>query len=126
MRQHSSHSEEMVRGEHVASLKLYQYRKLCYYLIVIYMQTRYTIKTGALALYFILVVVFAVIYYNMGYQHFNNMEQNSYVDSMYFTLVTMASVGYGDIQPKTKLAKMIVSVNLIIVILLVGVLMINY
>ena len=52
----------------------------------------------------ILVAVFVVIAL-FGTVGFMLIERLSFVDAFYFTLVTIATVGYGDIHPTTQAAK---------------------
>jgi len=61
----------------------------------------------------IIFIVFAFIYYFMDTKNFNNMK-NSLIDSIYFSIVTSASVGYGDITPKTDIAKILVLIQIIL------------
>ena len=54
-------------------------------------------------------------YYLLTPDDFNGGEGlKSYNDYFYYTIVTHASVGYGDISPKTRKAKMLVSLHIII------------
>ena len=38
----------------------------------------------------------------------------SYIDALYFSIVTQTTVGYGDIMPKSKRAKVIVSIQILL------------
>ncbi len=49
---------------------------------------------------FILVILLGSIVYQ-------NVEGWSYIDSVYFTVVTMTTIGYGDIVPTTNVGKII-------------------
>jgi voltage-gated potassium channel Kch len=42
-----------------------------------------------------------------GTAMFHNIEGWRYLDSMYFTVVTVTTIGYGDFTPKTDLGKII-------------------
>jgi len=69
----------------------------------------------------IIVFIFSGIYYYfLTPADFNGGEGlNNYIDYFYYTIVTHASVGYGDISPKTKKAKMIVTLHIIIAFCLI-------
>ena len=64
--------------------------------------------------YYIIVTVFyAVIYFllsrNKEIEHFNGLNSKSnFIDCLYFSFTTFSTVGYGDISPKSTLAKIIV------------------
>ncbi len=58
----------------------------------------------------ILVVIFSIIYFLIGKDNFNNIEDN-YIDYLYFSFITSSSIGYGDITPKTNLAKILVMLH---------------
>lgn len=51
------------------------------------------------------VLAFAVIY-SSG--HYLNKPLNNYVDAIYFSMITSATIGYGDIYPVTQAGKLIV------------------
>ena len=66
----------------------------------------------AISIQSIIVIGFSIIYYILGNNNFYNMN-DSYLDHIYFSLVTSTTVGYGDIVPRTNLAKFIVMCQLI-------------
>ncbi len=53
------------------------------------------------------------------------IEKWSLVDSVYFSVVSLTTVGYGDLTPKTDLGKLFVSTYLIIGIALMAALIDN-
>ena len=78
-----------------------------------------TIRIGLTALiHFLVTLIFAAIYYNMrGNNNFNGLDKNSeFIDALYFSLTTTSTVGYGDISPKSKIAKMLVMAHQTIVL----------
>ena len=62
---------------------------------------------------FILVVVFTLLFSTLDESHFNylyppkkgNLEY--VVERFYFTIVTISTIGYGDITPKTVVARLL-------------------
>ena len=57
----------------------------------------------------ITVFVFATIYFILGKKNFNGIaDNNNFTDYIYFSFITTSSIGYGDITPKTKIAKFFV------------------
>lgn len=55
-------------------------------------------------------VIYSVIYYLMGNkQHFHisdeNKHQLTFLDTIYFNIITITSIGYGDISPKSQLMR---------------------
>lgn len=55
--------------------------------------------------YFRLVGVFALTIIAIGTVFYHFVEKLSWVDAYYFSVVTLATVGYGDIVPRTDLGK---------------------
>jgi len=51
-------------------------------------------------------VVLLGIIYIVGTIFYHNVEGWSFLDSVYFITVTVATVGYGDITPQTQLGRM--------------------
>jgi hypothetical protein len=69
----------------------------------------------------VIVVVFAVAYLNMSARDpgaFN--EPLNRTSALYFTVVTLATVGYGDIAARTDVARTIVMVQIVVNIVILG------
>jgi len=68
-----------------------------------------------------LIIGFASIYYNLYKIDSNNFISSNnhfnFIDSIYFSIVTFATVGFGDIIPKSNLAKIVVSCEILTSIL---------
>lgn len=78
-----------------------------------------------LTFYSVIVIVFAGLYRVLdkvsGTPHFTVhgvARDISYAESLYFSIVTMATVGYGDITPVTDLARLIAAVEVVLGVLL--------
>jgi voltage-gated potassium channel len=70
----------------------------------------------------LLVVVFAATYCTVDAQQPGAFsEALSRTDGLYFTLTVFATVGFGDITPVTQLARVLVSVQMVVGLLTVGV-----
>ena len=67
--------------------------------------------------YIACILIFALIYYYIGHESFNNMREHSFIDCVYFSAVTMSSCGYGDITPNTSTTKLLCTVQSIVVIM---------
>jgi voltage-gated potassium channel len=63
----------------------------------------------------IMVIIFSLIYYFIDDNNFNNMGP-TYLDNLYFSFITFASIGYGDITPNTPLAKILVIIQSMLLI----------
>jgi hypothetical protein len=69
----------------------------------------------------IAVLVFATTYFLMGQADPENFTQPlSRVDALYFTVVTFATVGFGDITPVAELARITVTIQIVVDLILVG------
>jgi voltage-gated potassium channel len=70
----------------------------------------------------LLLVLFASTYITVAGQQANAFtEPLSRTDGLYFTVTTFATVGYGDISPQTELARALVTVQMLVGLLAVGV-----
>jgi voltage-gated potassium channel len=67
-----------------------------------------TLETLIIAL-FLLVIAFALVYIRIADQ-FTDMHTKT--DSLYFTMTTLATVGYGDIHPVSQNARALVTVQM--------------
>lgn len=71
-------------------------------------------------LYIILIVLFALIYLIFPSGSFENGPLDTFTDSMYFSTVTVTSLGFGDIYPVTVLAKWFVVAEIIFGVVIIG------
>lgn len=55
----------------------------------------------------LLTIIFALIIYSVEGANVNE-KINSYGDALYFTIITMTTIGYGDISPVTNIGKIVV------------------
>ena len=67
-----------------------------------------------------LVVGFAAVYYAMGRdgQQFNGL--NTRIDGIYFTVTTLSTVGYGDISATDQESRLLVTVQILVDLLFIG------
>ena len=49
----------------------------------------------------------------MGTIFYHNVEKWSWIDSFYFTVITLSTVGYGDFSPQTNLGKLFTVIYII-------------
>ena len=74
-------------------------------------------------IYFTIVTtIYAGVYFGLAkdskIEHFNGLDSDSsYLDCWYFAFTTLSTVGYGDISPKSKIAKVIVLSHQIVMLL---------
>jgi voltage-gated potassium channel len=70
----------------------------------------------------LLLVLFAATYVTIdGQQADAFSEPLNRTDGLYFTVTTFATVGYGDITPLTQLARIVVTVQMVVGVISVGV-----
>lgn len=70
--------------------------------------------------YFRLVAAIAILMIGFGTVFYHYVEKLSYVDSFYFSVITLATVGYGDIVPHTDFGKIFTSFYVIAGIGIIG------
>lgn len=82
---------------------------------------------GAFAVYVLIVLAFSWYYTLIEQmqpgQHFNGCDPKrrcSWVDMFYFSLITVATVGYGDMWPKSWQMRVVVSFEVLVGIIFVG------
>ena len=70
----------------------------------------------------IFLVIFAITYLGLSHSNGQNFNQPlDHISAIYFTLVTFATVGYGDIVAKTDGARLAVMVQIFLDIVFIGV-----
>lgn len=76
-------------------------------------------KNISVYLIFIFIIIFAIIYHYLGSDHFRMMNSSiNWVEAFYFSTSMQTLLGNGDIVPKTQLAKIIVSIQALITIVI--------
>jgi voltage-gated potassium channel len=89
--------------------------------------SRLTIPAFAfLSFYAILVIAFAAVYglisRSSAYHHFRIVDEYrslTFFESLYFSVITLATVGYGDIVPSSNLVRMLAAFEVIVGVLLI-------
>lgn len=61
----------------------------------------------------IIIILFSTILYLFMHNEINNC--NTYVDYIYFGTITVATIGYGDMYPKTQKTKIFITIYLLLV-----------
>jgi voltage-gated potassium channel len=70
----------------------------------------------------VLVIVFAATYCSIAAQDAGAFtEPITRTDGLYFTLTTLSTVGYGDIAPKSEVARIVVMIQMLVGLITVGV-----
>ena len=64
----------------------------------------------------VIVFVYAIIYQQIKTQIYGLDEDSSFIDCLYFSFTIQSTVGFGDLGPKTKIAKIIVMSQQLILI----------
>ena len=71
-----------------------------------------TTITKVLSFNFVAILLFTLIYFTLsksGEEQFNGLDKTStFLDHMYFAFTVQSTVGFGDIYPKSPVAKMVV------------------
>ena len=69
-----------------------------------------------------IIILFSLIYYFIGNDNFilnysnnNIINKFNFFDYLYFSVVTSSTTGYGDIIPSTKLARILVTTQILLV-----------
>lgn len=70
--------------------------------------------------YFRIVAAIAIFMIAFGTIFYHYIEKLSYVDSFYFSVITLATVGYGDIVPHTDFGKIFTALYVIAGIGIIG------
>lgn len=69
----------------------------------------------------LLIVVFALVYYLMAQDGSGAFTESlTKMDSLYFTITTLATVGYGDITPVSNAARAVASAQMLLDLVLIG------
>ena len=83
-------------------------------------------KAAYLTLFnFVLVFIFACIYYFIREQFNGLNKDSSFLDCIYYSSTTMSSVGYGDIFPITNTSKIMVVIQQFLVLIGIAALVID-
>lgn len=71
---------------------------------------------------FVAALFFALIYWLLGETHFDtgNHLKNSFLSMTYYSIVTFTTLGFGDITPKTSLAAIFVTIEVVIGYVMLG------
>ncbi len=84
-------------------LKLFRYFESTGYLVTVFRDKKYEITLLAMIILMTLFISSAMFYQN----EFANERVKSYFDALYWAVITMGTVGYGDITPHTPVGKVI-------------------
>jgi len=72
----------------------------------------------------LLVILFAIVYVSMAVADPANFSvQLSRSAGLYFTITVLSTVGFGDIVPRTDLARLVVSLQMLLDLVLIGVIL---
>jgi Ion channel len=71
--------------------------------------------------YILLIPFFAIIYYILPNESFNtSLDKDSYLTYLYYSTVTITTLGYGDISPKTSISQVLVILETIAGVITIG------
>ena len=89
------------------------------HLLLLYLKKHRKIRYIVISI--ILIFLFTIIYWSLGTNDnfsFNTSQTEvSFLDALYFTLVTQTTIGYGDISPKSQLMRFITVCHIISLII---------
>ena len=101
----------------VCGMLYYQYRQIT---SARFPMVRATVAIAIVIPFFL--VVFSMMYLAMSASTPTSFSQHlDHVRALYFTITTFATVGFGDITPTTDIARMIVSVQMLLDLVVIGV-----
>lgn len=86
-----------------------------------FLTSGYGLKLYRVFLTFLFIVLFfSSVNYIWRYEFFDFDSMVTFTDSIYFTVVTLTTLGYGDISPSTQLGKCIISIEVAIGIIVIS------
>lgn len=68
-----------------------------------------------------LVIGFAAVYFALNHDHTQLAGLETRVDAVYFTVVTLSTVGFGDMHPTSQAARLVVTLQIVFNLLILGV-----
>ena len=78
-------------------------------------------KQSFIVITFAIVFVFAIIYWLLGsndnFSFTKDQEKLTFIDALYFSMVTQTTLGYGDISPKSEIMRSISFIHLALLII---------
>lgn len=69
---------------------------------------------GSKDLDYYVLLSFAITVVTVGTVVFHLLEKWSWIDSFYFTIITLATIGYGDLTPTTPVGKLVTVIFVIV------------
>ena len=69
---------------------------------------------GSKDLDYYVLLSFAITVVTVGTVVFHLLEKWSWIDSFYFTIITLATIGYGDLVPTTPVGKLVTVIFVIV------------
>ncbi|WP_419776786.1 potassium channel family protein [Malaciobacter marinus] len=74
-----------------------------------------------LLIYFLVIIIYAILYLNIpNILNIENIKELTFLNSVYFSIVTITTLGYGEITPKSELGMILVSSESILGIIIIG------
>jgi voltage-gated potassium channel Kch len=103
---------------------------LCAFTVLIVLEVRSVLRaehpaSRAIEVIFVIfpifVVIFAIVYLRMSQTSGQSFNQHlDHISSLYFTVVAFATVGLGDIFPKTDAGRLVVMIQVILDLIFIG------